>query len=177
MDTVLRRHEVSPPFAARMGRRGAAFLGWSCPGGSPPTPSVGTYWCGPLNGSATQANHTGLDWATPYTGRRMYLSPMIHAGVSPIVVAAAVGHTSGETIWKHYARTVDGVRSAKPAPMQVGIRTARAALAGNGVPAVCPQGGAIELFPDRSADEMAAQWRDGQARAAGLGPATFGSGG
>ena len=49
------------------------------------------------------AARVGREWATPYTGRRTYVSLMIHAGVSPVMVAAAIGHTSGETIWKHCA--------------------------------------------------------------------------
>jgi hypothetical protein len=98
---------------------------------------------------------------------------MIHAGVSPASVAAAVGHTSGETIWKHYARTFDGARGAKPVPMDQAIWAARRSV-GRTVDA---WGELVELFPDRSADEMSANQRHFRARAAGFEPATFGSGG
>ena len=71
----------------------------------------------------------GVPWATPYTGRRTFISLMIHAGVSPVLVAASVGHTSGETIWRHYARQFDRARHTEPVPLDRAIRAARRRVA------------------------------------------------
>jgi integrase len=46
------------------------------------------------------ANAAGVGWATPYTGRHTYISLQIHAGLSPVTVAALAGN-SPEIIWKH----------------------------------------------------------------------------
>ena len=89
----------------------------------------------------------GLSWATPYTGRRTYISLMIHAGVPPVVVAASVGHTSGETIWKHYARMFDGARTSEGVPMDRTIRAARRAVHRSGLPTVFPQSNVVEMRP------------------------------
>jgi len=89
----------------------------------------------------------GLEWATPYTGRRTDISLMIHAGVSPVLVAAAVGHTSGETIWKHYARVFDGARTTGAVPMDHAVRAARRAVRRNSLPAVFPRDNVVQLRP------------------------------
>jgi hypothetical protein len=88
-----------------------------------------------------------------------------------------VGHTSGETIWKHFAHTFDGARGGAPVPMETAVRNAQARIARSGIRTVYAQDNVIELFPDRTADEVAAYERHFQARAAGFEPATFGSGG
>jgi integrase len=87
----------------------------------------------------------GVSWATPYTGRRTYISLMIHAGVSPVVVAASVGHTSGETIWKHYARMFDGARTTEAVPMDRAVRAARRAARRSGLAQVSAESNVIAL--------------------------------
>lgn len=91
------------------------------------------------------ADRAGAGWATPYTGRRTYISLMIHAGVSPVLVAAAVGHTTGETIWRHYAREFDRARVTDAVPLDQSIRAARRRLARSGLRTVFAQGNVVEL--------------------------------
>lgn len=87
-------------------------------------------------------DRVGPGWATPYAGRRTYISLRIHAGDSPLVVAAAVGHTNGETIWRHYAREFERARTATPVPLAHAVETARRALASPGsVRQVCAKPG------------------------------------
>ena len=50
--------------------------------------------------------------ATPYDCRHSYASLLIHAGRSPLAVAAALGHASGETTWKHYAHVFEEAQLA-----------------------------------------------------------------
>ncbi len=71
----------------------------------------------------------GVPRATPYTGRHTYISLQIHAGVSPVIVAAIAGN-SPEVIWKHYAREFDRARSAPSAPLADALATARARVGG-----------------------------------------------
>jgi integrase len=85
----------------------------------------------------------GLSWATLYSGRRTHISLVIHAGVSPVVVAASVGHTSGETIWKHYARLFDGARTTVAVPMDRAIRAARRAVRRSVLPQVSAESNVI----------------------------------
>ena len=74
---------------------------------------------------------------------------MIHAGVSPVVVAASVGHTSGETIWKHYARMCDRARTTEAVPMDRAVRAARRAVRRSGLAQVSAESNVIAL-PSRS---------------------------
>jgi len=63
--------------------------------------------------------------ATPYTGRNTYASVPIHSGGSPLAVAAALGHASAETTWKHYAHCFDEARPASATDPETSIREAR----------------------------------------------------
>ncbi|MFN8109169.1 MAG: tyrosine-type recombinase/integrase [Thermoleophilia bacterium] len=92
------------------------------------------------------AAQAGLEWTTPYTGRRTYISLRIHAGDSPLVVAAAVGHANGETLWRHYAREFERARTTPPSPIADAVQSARARTLGrNGVRPVCAHTNVIEL--------------------------------
>lgn len=75
----------------------------------------------------------GLGWATPYTGRHSYISLQVHAGPSPVIVAALAGN-SPEVIWKHYARAFDRARTTKPAPLAEALQAARDEIARTDVP-------------------------------------------
>ncbi len=57
-------------------------------------------------------------------GRHTYASVLIHAGRSPLAVAAALGHASAETTWKHYAR-FDEARLAPATDPEASIWEAR----------------------------------------------------
>lgn len=63
--------------------------------------------------------------ANPYDGRHSYASLLIHSGRSPLAVAAALGHASAETTWKHYAHLFDEARLASSVDPEQAIRTAR----------------------------------------------------
>jgi integrase len=80
----------------------------------------------------------GVEWGTPDTGRRTFISLQIHAGVSPVLVAAGVGHTTGETIWRHYSREFDRARTTEVVPMEAAIRAARRRIATSRGPKVDP---------------------------------------
>ena len=70
------------------------------------------------------ADAAGVGWATPYTGRTTYISLQIHAGLSPVTVAALAGN-SPDIIWKHYAREFERSRTTKQIDLEAAIRAAR----------------------------------------------------
>jgi hypothetical protein len=82
------------------------------------------------------ADAAGVAWATPYTGRTTYISLQIHAGLSPVTVAALAGNTPN-IIWEHYAREFERSRTTKQIDLEGAIRAARRQVARNGVPARC----------------------------------------
>ena len=65
-----------------------------------------------------------VERATPYSGRHTYVSLQIHAGVSPVTIAAWAGN-SPKSIWDHYAREFERSRTAQPVPLAEGLLTAR----------------------------------------------------
>lgn len=69
--------------------------------------------------------------ATPYDGRHTYASLLIHAGRSPLAVAAALGHASAETTWKHYSHLFDEARLASSTDPEEAIRAARRRASGD----------------------------------------------
>lgn len=78
--------------------------------------------------------------ANPYDGRHSYASLLIHSGRSPLAVAAALGHASAETTWKHYAHLFDEARLASSTDPEEAIRAARAeVLSGSGVRPECDE--------------------------------------
>jgi integrase len=70
----------------------------------------------------------GVGWSRPYIGRHTYASVLIHTGRSPLAVAAALGHTSAETTWKHYAHCFDKARLASATDPETSIWEAREAV-------------------------------------------------
>jgi len=66
----------------------------------------------------------GVPWATPYTGRHTYISFQIHAGLSPVTIAAIAGN-SPDVIWKHYAREFERSRTTKQIDLEAAIVAAR----------------------------------------------------
>jgi integrase len=80
----------------------------------------------------------GVD-ATPYDGRHTFASLLIHEGRSPLLVAAALGHASGETTWRHYAHLFEGARHAPAMPMAEAAATARAELRAAGLHPSCTE--------------------------------------
>jgi integrase len=71
--------------------------------------------------------------ATPYDGRHTYASLLIHEGRSPLLVAAALGHSSAELVWRRYAHVFDEARLAPNVPMVEAIEAARASVDLSGV--------------------------------------------
>ncbi len=100
------------------------------------------------------AKRAGVGWATPYDGRRTYVSLQVHAGTSPVLVAAMVGN-SLEMIVKRYAREFDRARSTTPVPLADAIRATRRTIAENGVHFVCTQDGG--KAPSDSGDSLETQ--------------------
>jgi integrase len=64
----------------------------------------------------------------PYDLRHSFASLLIHEGRNPLLVAAAMGHSSGELIWKTYGHAFDAARLAAAVPMVDAIRAARQEL-------------------------------------------------
>jgi len=88
------------------------------------------------------AERVGVPWATPYTGRHTYCSLQVHAGLSPVIVAALAGN-SPEVIWRHYAREFDRSRTTPALPLADALALARARV--NGVPNVSPTADAVDI--------------------------------
>lgn len=63
--------------------------------------------------------------ASPKDGRTTYAVLLIHGGASPLSVAAALGHESAATTWKHYARVFQAARLGAPRDPEEAIRDAR----------------------------------------------------
>ena len=85
--------------------------------------------------------------ATPYDGRHTYASLLIHEGRSPLLVAAAMGHASGELIWRRYGHVFEEARLAAGASMVEAIEAARAELKETARPESAP------VRPDRDEDD------------------------
>jgi integrase len=90
------------------------------------------------------AERAGVPWAVPYTGRTTYISLQIHAGLSPVTVAALAGN-SPDIIWKHYAREFERSKTTRQIDLEGAIRAARRRVARDGVPIVCPESNVVEL--------------------------------
>jgi integrase len=71
----------------------------------------------------------GVAWAIPYTGRATYISLQIHAGLSPVTVAALAGN-SAAIVFKHYAREFDRSRGKPSEPLADVLAAARAEISG-----------------------------------------------
>jgi hypothetical protein len=71
------------------------------------------------------ARSAGVGQATPYTRRHTYASVLIHAGRSPLTVAAALGHASAKTTWTHYVHCLTEVRLASATDPETAICEAR----------------------------------------------------
>lgn len=63
--------------------------------------------------------------ANPYDGRHSYASLLIHAGRSPLAVAAAMRHASAEITWKHYAHLFEEAQLASSSDPEEAIWAAR----------------------------------------------------
>ncbi len=68
--------------------------------------------------------------AAPYDLRHSYCSLLVHEGRSPLLVAAAMGHASGELVWRTYGHVFDEARLGTAVPMVVAIEEAREELRG-----------------------------------------------
>jgi hypothetical protein len=67
-----------------------------------------------------------IERATPDDGRHTHAWLLIHAGRSPLLVSAAVGHASGETTWRRDPHVFDEARRAPDVSMVDAIEAARA---------------------------------------------------
>jgi hypothetical protein len=115
--------------------------------------------------------------ATPYDGRHTYCSLLIHEGRSPLLVAAAMGHSSAELIWRRYSHVFEAARLEPARQMVPAIWAAREELAVAGCTGVAL--GGSEPPPPLLLDppEPAHFQGEPETRAAGFEPATSGSGG
>ena len=78
--------------------------------------------------------------ATPYDGRHTYASLRIHEGDSPLLVAAALGHATGELVWRRYAHLFEEARLAPNVAMVDAIEAARASVGASGIRPLFAQG-------------------------------------
>jgi hypothetical protein len=101
-----------------------------------------TSWRNPTFNPAAHA--AGVGWASPYTGRHTYCSLQIHAGTSPVIVAALAGNAP-EVIWKHYAREFDRSRATDPVPLETALRAAREQGLRSDVPKPFPSSQPVDL--------------------------------
>jgi integrase len=77
-------------------------------------------WClGELKGTKTHQRRTvepvrpqGVK-ATPYDDRHTYASLLIHEGRSPLLVAAALGHSTAALVWSRTATSTHGGRESE----------------------------------------------------------------
>lgn len=90
------------------------------------------------------AERVGVGWATPYTGRTTYISLQIHAGLSPVTVAALAGN-SPDIIWKHYAREFERSKTTRQIDLEGAIRAARRSVSSPGVRNVFGNSNVIEF--------------------------------
>jgi hypothetical protein len=89
---------------------------------------------------AGRATRRKVSTVSPYDGRHAYASLLIHEGRPLLQVAAALGHSSGDTTLRHYAHVFDEARLASGVGMVDAIRAARADLAGKGLHNRCTTG-------------------------------------
>ena len=81
--------------------------------------------------------------ANPYDGRHTYASLLIHEGQSPLAVAAAMGHASAETTWRHTSTSSrapgrrGGCRSRRRSLRLVCVQCASSRL--GGICSWCPE--------------------------------------
>jgi integrase len=90
------------------------------------------------------AERAGVGWPVPYTGRRTYISLQIHAGLSPVTVAALAGN-SPEIIWKHYAREFERSKTSRQIDLEGAVRAARRDVSRGGLRTVFAQDNVVEL--------------------------------
>jgi integrase len=72
---------------------------------------------------------SGIAPCTPYDGRRTFISLMIHAGATPVEVAAEVGHSNPRMIWERYATLFRAAQKVPKLPIAEQIARARKELA------------------------------------------------
>lgn len=75
--------------------------------------------------------------AAPYDLRHSFASLLIHEGRNPLLVSAALGHASGELVWRRYAHVFDAARLAAAVSMDAAIEDARDELRRSGVRWMC----------------------------------------
>jgi integrase len=75
--------------------------------------------------------------AAPYDLRHTFCSLLIHEGRSPLLVAAAMGHASGQLIWTTYGHVFEHARLAPNVSMVDAIEQARTDLRADDVPRMC----------------------------------------
>jgi integrase len=111
------------------------------------TPLNPNNWRARIFNAAAEA--AGLSWATPYTGRHTYISLQIHAGLSPVTVAAYAGN-SPDIIWRHYAREFERSRTSEALSLEGALGAARRAIAVARVPVVFPGATVVQLDDRRN---------------------------
>ena len=111
----------------------------------------------------------GVEWATPYSGRRSYISWQIWAGIDPVSVAKWAGN-SPAIIWKSYAREFERSEVAERRPAADALLAARRAAGGQ---TVATWGELVELADHRKNAKNPALTGLSVERETGLEPATL----
>jgi len=86
----------------------------------------------------------GVQLAMPKLGRKTYISLQIHAGMSPVLVAAYAGHSTA-VLWENYAREFDRARGTVSVALAEALRAARRAVSGERAATVLPRAAADEV--------------------------------
>ena len=77
---------------------------------------------------STKRGRTVKTTVAPYDLRHSFASLLIHEGRNPLLVAAAMGHSSGQLIWSTYGHLFEDARLAPSTPMVEAIDAARQEL-------------------------------------------------
>jgi hypothetical protein len=100
-----------------------------------------------ITASSTRGGGCGVEWTTPSAGRSRVVSLRIHADASLGLLAAGIGHMTGDTLWRHYARQFDRVRTTESVPMDAAIHAERPRVGRAGLPSVVHHDEVVPLRP------------------------------
>jgi hypothetical protein len=100
-----------------------------------------------VTASSTRGGGCGVEWATPYAGRRTLVSLRIHTDAFLGLLAAGIGHMTGNTLRGQSARQFDRVRTTESVPMHAAIRAGHPRVGRAGLPFVVHRDEVVPLRP------------------------------
>jgi hypothetical protein len=100
-----------------------------------------------ITASSTRGGGCGVEWTTPSAGRSRVVSLRIHADASLGLLAAGIGHMTGDTLRGQYAQQFDRVRTTESVPMDAAIRAERPRVGRPGHPSVVHRDEAVSPRP------------------------------